>query len=80
MSLQMQLRPVREAWFAHPELQLVLERLLTRKPPSSDDLRNLMPTVWWPGKAKQDGGFECMQAATSGFASTLNKVGLPASV
>lgn len=42
---QMQLQPLRAAWLSHPDLQLVLERCLTRKPPSSDDLRALLPRL-----------------------------------
>lgn len=46
---QLRLRPLRAVWLRHPDLQYLLERSLTRKPPSNDDLKSLLPCVWWPG-------------------------------
>jgi len=72
--MQIQLQPLRAAWLSHPDLQLVLERCLTRKPPSSDDLRALLPCVWWPGCQQQGANKARMDAAMDAFSATLAKV------
>lgn len=46
---QLRLRALRNRWLAHPDLHSLLERTLTRKPPSNDDLKALLPVAWWPG-------------------------------
>lgn len=72
---QMRLRPVRAAWLSHPELQQVLERCLTRKPPSAEDLRALLPRVWWPGCGDAGASEAGMHDAMAAFSATLGKVG-----
>ncbi|KAL6749414.1 hypothetical protein V8C86DRAFT_3032013, partial [Haematococcus lacustris] len=67
-------RWVRGCWLCHPELQGLLERALTRKPPSHDDLQTLLPCVWWPGCSKPGSSQAGMEAAVAGFAAALAKV------
>lgn len=73
---QIQLQPLRAAWLSHPDLQLVLERCLTRKPPSTDDLKALLPTVWWPGNTDEVASKRGMDEAMAQFSRTLAKVSL----
>eukprot|EP00983_Pelagomonas_calceolata_P035373 1106108-Pelagomonas_calceolata.AAC.1 len=54
---------------------MVLERCLTRKPPSTDDLRTLLPMVWWPGCNEEGASREGMEEAMAKFSATLAKVG-----
>mmetsp|Transcript_9175 Transcript_9175/g.23221 ORF Transcript_9175/g.23221 Transcript_9175/m.23221 type:complete len:1032 (-) Transcript_9175:342-3437(-) len=74
VSCLIQLQPLRTAWFSHPDLQMVLERCLTRKPPSTDDLRTLLPMVWWPGCNEEGASREGMEEAMAKFSATLAKV------
>ncbi|KAG1678277.1 hypothetical protein FOA52_013898 [Chlamydomonas sp. UWO 241] len=48
---------VRAALLAHPGLYVMLEAFMARKPPSAEDLKGLLPTVWWPG-CKEDAASE----------------------
>ena len=52
----------------------LLEGFMARKPPSAEDLRGLLPTVWWPG-CKEEGGSEGrMRAGLAAFADAKLKV------
>jgi len=45
-----------------------------RKPPSTDDLRALMPSVWWPGREEEGVSKGAMDAALAKYSATLVKV------
>ena len=67
-------RSVTPLLLQHPGLHPILEGYLTRKAPSPDDLKALVPHVWWKGCKDEASSEEGMRAASTGLSSALTKV------
>ncbi|KXZ52881.1 hypothetical protein GPECTOR_8g261 [Gonium pectorale] len=65
---------LRAAWLRAPGLWGVLEGFLTRKGPSPDDLRALLPHVWWRGCSELSGDRERMRAALQALSTAITRV------
>jgi hypothetical protein len=61
-------------WLSDPDFYLITEGLLTRKAPSGDDLKLLLPHVWWKGNTDETCSEERLKASMSSITSTLAKV------
>ena len=60
--------PPNEVFVEHPSPPTpsqVMEAFMSRKPPSSEDLRDLLPVVWWPG-CRDEAGNECRMKVRGG--------------
>ncbi|KAG2499059.1 hypothetical protein HYH03_003244 [Edaphochlamys debaryana] len=66
--------PMRAAWLRSPNLWQALESFLTRKGPSPDDLRLLLPAVWWRGCSELSGDRERMRGALQALSAATARV------
>ncbi|GLC37744.1 hypothetical protein PLESTM_000643800 [Pleodorina starrii] len=64
----------RGAWLRHPNLWQMLEGFLTRKGPSPEDLRHLLPHVWWRGCSELSGDRERMRAGLQALSTAITRV------
>ncbi|GIL47203.1 hypothetical protein Vafri_4076 [Volvox africanus] len=65
---------LRAAWLRHPNLWQTLEGFLTRKGPSLDDLRQLLPHVWWRGCSELSGDRDRMRGALQALSTAITRV------
>lgn len=54
----------------------MLEAFLTRKSPSPEDLKRLLPAVWWRGCPELTGEREHMRAAMGELSTAMARVGV----
>ncbi|GIL98251.1 hypothetical protein Vretimale_3653 [Volvox reticuliferus] len=66
--------PLRAVWLRHPNLWQTLEGFLTRKGPSLDDLRQLLPHVWWRGCSELSGDRDRMRGALQALSTAITRV------
>ncbi|GLI58788.1 hypothetical protein VaNZ11_000546 [Volvox africanus] len=65
---------LRTTWLRHPNLWQTLEGFLTRKGPSLDDLRQLLPHVWWRGCSELSGDRDRMRGALQALSTAITRV------
>ncbi len=65
---------VRSLWLKHPNAWQALEGFLTRKGPSPDDLKQLLPHVWWRGCAEGSPDRELMRGALQALSAAIARV------
>eukprot|EP00898_Chlorokybus_atmophyticus_P004629 jgi/Chlat1/5167/Chrsp33S05151 len=62
-----------DTWLSHPKFMVLLEGLLTRKQPNSQDLAALLPSVWWPEATDEICSQTKMKASCQALAAAVGK-------
>jgi hypothetical protein len=64
----------RHVLLKHPSLYQLMEGFMARKPPSAEDLKGLLPVVWWAGCKEEPSSEGRMRDGLRAFAAAKTRV------
>eukprot|EP00798_Chlamydomonas_sp_ICE-L_P017558 gene17558-23882_t len=65
------LPPFKDLWLRHWNFHTITECLMSRKPPGPEDIKGLLPAVWWRGCRDETAAEERMKYALTAFGSAV---------